>query len=41
MRIVNFKGNPRLIGQMIDVTITQVNPNSLRGDVLTHESVTA
>ena len=31
-RKVNFKGHPRLIGQMIDVTITQANPNSLRGD---------
>jgi tRNA-2-methylthio-N6-dimethylallyladenosine synthase len=41
MRIVNFKGQPRLIGQTIDVTITQVMPNSLRGEVVTHESVAA
>jgi tRNA-2-methylthio-N6-dimethylallyladenosine synthase len=40
MRIVNFKGQPRLIGQLIDVTITQVKPNSLRGEVVTHEAVT-
>jgi tRNA-2-methylthio-N6-dimethylallyladenosine synthase len=39
MRIVNFKGQPRLIGQMIDVRITQVNPNSLRGEVVTQEAV--
>jgi tRNA-2-methylthio-N6-dimethylallyladenosine synthase len=33
MRTVNFKGNARLIGQMLDVAITQVMPNSLRGEV--------
>ena len=32
-RMVSFKGPPRLIGQMIDVTITQVNAHSLRGEV--------
>jgi tRNA-2-methylthio-N6-dimethylallyladenosine synthase len=32
-RIVNFKGMPRLIGQLIDVTITQALPHSLRGEV--------
>ena len=32
-RIVNFKGMPRLVGQLIDVTITQAFPHSLRGDV--------
>jgi tRNA-2-methylthio-N6-dimethylallyladenosine synthase len=32
-RIVNFKGQPRLIGRMIDVTITQALPHSLRGEV--------
>jgi len=31
-RIVNFKGPERLIGQMIDVTITQALPHSLRGE---------
>jgi tRNA-2-methylthio-N6-dimethylallyladenosine synthase len=30
-RKVNFKGAPRLIGTLIDVTVTQANPNSLRG----------
>ena len=36
-RIVNFDGGPnsaRLIGQMIDVTITQALPHSLRGEIL-------
>ncbi|GLS15451.1 tRNA (N6-isopentenyl adenosine(37)-C2)-methylthiotransferase MiaB [Hydrogenophaga electricum] len=36
-RIVNFDGGPngaRLVGQMIDVKITQALPHSLRGDVL-------
>jgi tRNA-2-methylthio-N6-dimethylallyladenosine synthase len=33
-RIVNFKGMPRLAGQMIDVTITQALPHSLRGEVV-------
>jgi tRNA-2-methylthio-N6-dimethylallyladenosine synthase len=33
-RIVNFTGQPRLIGQMIDVRITQTNTNSLKGDAV-------
>ncbi len=36
-RIVNFPGGPnaaRLVGQMIDVRITQALPHSLRGEVL-------
>lgn len=37
-RIVNFAGNPRLIGQMIDVRITQAYPHSLRAEVLTSDS---
>ena len=32
-RIVNFKGPARLIGQMIDLTITAAFPHSLRGEV--------
>jgi len=36
-RIVNFPGSPRLIGQMIPVTITQAYTNSLRGEVVTRE----
>ena len=33
-RMVNFKGPASLIGQMIDVTITEANSHSLRGEVL-------
>ncbi|HMB43322.1 MAG TPA: tRNA (N6-isopentenyl adenosine(37)-C2)-methylthiotransferase MiaB [Luteimonas sp.] len=34
MRPVNFAGHPRLIGQFVDVQITQAMSNSLRGRVL-------
>ena len=37
-RIVNFVGQPRLIGQFIDLKITGVFPHSLRGEVVTRES---
>jgi tRNA-2-methylthio-N6-dimethylallyladenosine synthase len=37
-RIVNFKGRPRLVGQMVDVTITEAYPHSLRAEVLTAEA---
>ena len=37
-RVVNFKGQPRLIGQMIDVTITEAKSYSLRGEVLTADA---
>jgi tRNA-2-methylthio-N6-dimethylallyladenosine synthase len=40
-RMVSFKGAPRLIGQMVDVTITEVNSHSLRGEVLQREAVSA
>jgi len=40
-RIVNFPGPARLVGQMVDVTITQALPHSLRGAVLRAESVLA
>lgn len=33
-RIVNFKGDERLLGQLIDVRITQAYPHSLRAQVL-------
>ncbi|WP_085314724.1 tRNA (N6-isopentenyl adenosine(37)-C2)-methylthiotransferase MiaB [Derxia lacustris] len=36
-RIVNFAGPARLIGQMIDVTITEAYPHSLRAAVVTTE----
>jgi tRNA-2-methylthio-N6-dimethylallyladenosine synthase len=38
-RIVNFKGAPRLTGQMIDVTITEALPHSLRGEVVRAEEL--
>jgi tRNA-2-methylthio-N6-dimethylallyladenosine synthase len=37
-RIVNFAGHPRLIGQMIDVVITDAMTNTFRGRVVTSES---
>ena len=36
-RIVNFAGHPRLIGQMIDVVITDAMANTFRGRVVTQE----
>ena len=36
-RVVNFAGNPRLIGQFVDVTITTAYPHSLRGEIVTRE----
>jgi len=33
-RVVNFKGAAALIGQFVDVRITEVRPNSLRGEVI-------
>ena len=33
MRPVNFPGNPRLVGQFVDVVITEALSNSLRGRV--------
>ena len=39
-RIVNFAGGPqgeRLLGQMLDVRITEAYPHSLRGEVVMRE----
>ncbi|ARV20158.1 tRNA-2-methylthio-N(6)-dimethylallyladenosine synthase [Curvibacter sp. AEP1-3] len=36
-RVVNFAGNPRLVGQLVDVTITETRSYTLRGEVLTTE----
>ena len=33
-RVVNFAAHPRLIGQFVDVLITEALPNSLRGRIL-------
>jgi len=35
MRYVNFEGNARLIGQFVDIRITEVRVNTLRGDIIT------
>lgn len=40
-RIVNFPGAARLAGQMVDVTITEALPHSLRGEVVVKEAVAA
>jgi len=36
-RIVNFKGAPRLVGQMLPVLITEAYPHSLRAEAALHE----
>lgn len=36
-RVVNFEGTPDMIGEFVDVTITDVFSNSLRGDVVRRE----
>jgi tRNA-2-methylthio-N6-dimethylallyladenosine synthase len=33
--VANFKAPERLIGQMVDVRITEAYPHSLRGEVVT------
>ena len=40
-RVVNFVGQPRLIGQMVDVTITDTRTFTLRGEVLTRDAALA
>jgi tRNA-2-methylthio-N6-dimethylallyladenosine synthase len=40
-RIVNFAGQPRLIGQFVEVTVTQALPHSLRGEIVITESAAA
>lgn len=36
-RVVNFEGTPTMIGKFVDVEITEVYPNSLRGKVIRTE----
>ena len=36
-RIVNFEGSPDMIGKFVDVVITDIYPNSLRGKVIRTE----
>ncbi len=38
-RVVNFVGQPRLIGQMVDVNITETRTFTLRGEVVTQPAV--
>lgn len=37
-RVVNFDGQPDLIGRFVDVRITEAQPNSLRGEIVAVES---
>jgi tRNA-2-methylthio-N6-dimethylallyladenosine synthase len=36
-RVVNFAGNARLVGQLVDVKITETRTYTLRAEVLTSE----
>lgn len=36
-RVVNFEGQPDMIGKFVDVVITEARPNSLRGKVIREE----
>jgi tRNA-2-methylthio-N6-dimethylallyladenosine synthase len=40
-RVVNFKGESVLIGEFVDVVITEAMPNSLRGELVTTETICA
>ncbi|MDH5444853.1 MAG: tRNA (N6-isopentenyl adenosine(37)-C2)-methylthiotransferase MiaB [Gammaproteobacteria bacterium] len=37
-RVINFKGDSKLIGDFVNVTITEARPNSLRGELLRHDT---
>jgi tRNA-2-methylthio-N6-dimethylallyladenosine synthase len=37
-RVVNFVGDPDMVGEFVDVMITSVYSNSLRGDVIRREA---
>ncbi len=36
-RVVNFAGNPRLVGHFVDVKIVSALPHSLRGEIVTRD----
>ncbi|OYU43866.1 MAG: tRNA (N6-isopentenyl adenosine(37)-C2)-methylthiotransferase MiaB, partial [Burkholderiales bacterium PBB4] len=36
-RVVNFVGQPRLVGQLVDVRISETRTYTLRGEVITNE----
>ena len=38
-RVVNFVGQPRLVGQLVDVRVTETRSYTLRGEVVTQEMV--
>ena len=40
-RVVNFIGQPRLVGQLVDVRITETRTYTLRGEVVTNEVLAA
>ena len=40
-RVVNFDGHPRLIGQFVDVVITEALNNSLRARVIVDDQTSA
>jgi len=40
-RVVNFDGNPRLVGTFVDVVITEALSNSLRGRAVLNDSQSA
>jgi len=40
-RVVNFCGQPAIIGQLVDVKITETRSYSLRGEVMTSEALPA
>ena len=40
-RVVNFEGQPRLVGQLVDVRITETRTYTLRGEVVTNEVLAA
>jgi len=40
MRFVNFSGHSRLIGQFVDVLITDAMSNSLRGRIVLADEIT-
>ena len=37
-RVVNFEGQPNMVGQFVDIQITEAQPNSLRGKVIRLEA---
>ena len=41
MRYVNFAGHPRMVGRFVDVLITEVMANSLRGRVVSTDEIPA